>query len=236
MSDAVDTRSFYEGYAEAKGWTGDDSASQFPFFDHLADRAGMKPGRLLEVGFGEGSLLDWAKARGYHASGNDIIPSMVDAARKRGLDVRLGGLKAGDFAEKSFDWIVAMDVLEHLTTAEIIEHLSLFRALLRPGGKVVARFPNGASPFFGVHQFGDVTPLTPLSPESLGQLARKAGMQVSAELRIRPYPAGAAAKVKRWISYRARDVIELLAMTAYYGRRLTLDPDATVILEPAQRD
>lgn len=223
----------YEGYAEAKGWTGQESAAQFPFFDHLATLAGMKPGRLLEVGFGEGCLLDWAKARGYAATGNDILPSMVDAARARGLDVRLGELKAGDFPDRSFDWIVAMDVLEHLTTNQIIGHLTLFRALLKPGGKVLARFPNGASPFFGVHHYGDVTHLTPLSPESLGQLAARAGMVVSRELRLRPYPPGIGGKAKRWLSYRARDMIELLAATAYYGRRLTLDPDATVVLEPA---
>ena len=194
----------------------------------------MKPSRLLEVGFGEGCLLDWAKARGYQVSGNDILPSMVEAARNRGLDARLGELKAGDFPERSFDWIVAMDVLEHLTTDQIIAHLTLFRALLKPGGKVIARFPNGASPFFGVHHYGDVTHLTPLSPESLGQLAARAGMTVSCELRLRPYPPGLGAKAKRWLSYRARDVIELLAATAYYGRRLTLDPDATVVLEPAR--
>lgn len=229
------TADLYEGYAEVKGWTGQDSAVEFPFFDHLAMLAGMKPGRLLEVGFGEGFLLDWAKARGYDASGNDILPSMVEAARLRGLDVRLGTLKAGHFAERSFDWILAMDVLEHLTTEQIIEHLTLFRALLRPGGKVVARFPNGASPFFGVHQYGDFTHLTPLSPESLDQLAARAGMTVSQELRLRPYPAGLGAKTKRWLSYRARDLIEVLAATAYYGRRLTLDVDTTVILEPAYR-
>ena len=205
------TADLYEGYAEVKGWTGQDSAVEFPFFDHLAMLAGMKPGRLLEVGFGEGFLLDWAKARGYDASGNDILPSMVEAARLRGLDVRLGTLKAGHFAERSFDWILAMDVLEHLTTEQIIEHLTLFRALLRPGGKVVARFPHGASPFFGVHQYGDFTHLTPLSPESLDQLAARAGMTVS------------------------QDLIEVLAATAYYGRRLTLDVDTTVILEPAYR-
>ena len=154
-----DTAALYEGYAETKGWTGQDSAAQFSFFDHLAKLAGMKPGRLLEVGFGEGCLLDWAKARGYDASGNELLSSMVEAARRRGLDVRLGGLKAGDFAERSFDWIVAMDVFEHLTTDQIVEHLTLFRALLRPGGKVVVRFPNGVSPFFGVHQYGDFTHL-----------------------------------------------------------------------------
>ncbi len=147
--------------------------------------------------------------------------------------MRLGALKAGDFAERSFDWIIAMDVFEHLTTEQIIEHLTLFRALLRPGGKVVVRFPNGVSPFFGVHQYGDFTHLIPLSPESLGQLAARAGMTISRELRLRPYPTGLGARAKRWLSYRARDMIEVLAATAYYGRRLTLDPDATVVLEPA---
>ena len=42
----------------------------------------MKPSRLLEVGFGEGCLLDWAKARGYDVSGNELLPSMVEAARE----------------------------------------------------------------------------------------------------------------------------------------------------------
>ena len=137
---ATKSANLYEGYAEAKGWNGEDSVAEFPFFDHLATRAGMKPGRLLEVGFGEGRLLDWAKARGYHASGNDILTSMVEAAHSRGLDVRLGVLKAGDFAECSFDWIVAMDVLEHLTTEQIIEHLDSFPHAVeagRQGGRAV---------------------------------------------------------------------------------------------------
>ena len=30
------TADLYEGYAEVKGWTGQDSAVEFPFFDHLA--------------------------------------------------------------------------------------------------------------------------------------------------------------------------------------------------------
>lgn len=233
MSDPADTRSFYQGYAEAKGWTGQDSAAQFPFFDHLAAKAGLSPGPLLEVGFGEGALLDWAKARGYTACGNDIIPEMVTAGQKRGLDVRLGELKPTDHAPQSFQWIVALDVLEHLTTAGIVEHLAMFRTLLKPGGKVVVRFPNGASPFFGFHQYGDVTHLTPLTPELLGQLARKAGMEVTAELRLRPYPKSPGDRLKRWISYRARDLIELLAATAYYGRLVILDVDATLVLEPA---
>ena len=33
---AIDTAALYEGYAETKGWTGQDSAAQFSFFDHLA--------------------------------------------------------------------------------------------------------------------------------------------------------------------------------------------------------
>jgi 2-polyprenyl-3-methyl-5-hydroxy-6-metoxy-1,4-benzoquinol methylase len=233
MSNLDTARGFYEGYAQAKGWTGEDSASQFPFFDHLAGKAGLTPGRLLEVGFGEGALLDWAKARGYAACGNDIIPEMVEAGLKRDLDVRLGELGPTDHPPQSFQWIFAMDVLEHLTTAGIVEHLAIFRTLLKDGGKVIVRFPNGASPFFGFHQYGDVTHLTPLTPESLGQLARKAGMAITAELRLRPYPRSPSDRIKRWISYRARDLIELLAATAYYGRLVVLDVDATLVLEPA---
>ena len=231
----VGSRDFYNTYALRKGWAGIGTSEDVAYFDHLAAKAGIGPtGRSLEIGFGDGRLLDWARARGHDITGVEILPDMVEAAQRRGHRVQQGPLKPGMFPASSFDFIFVMDVFEHLTTAELLELLSLARALLRPAGKVIARFPNGKSPFFGDYQFSDVTHISCLTAASLDQIAERAGMRVTASLVIRPFPAGLKAKIRRWFAYRLRTIFEITVGLAYYGKRTSLDPNAVVIIEPAQ--
>ena len=68
-------------------------------------------------------------------------------------------LDLAQWADGSFDLVVAFDVLEHVPPAEALAFLRALLRVLRPGGCVLLRFPNADSPFGLAHQNADVTHL-----------------------------------------------------------------------------
>ena len=57
-----------------------------------------------------------------------------------------------------FDTVVAFDVFEHFALEEIEARLAALETMIRPGGHLLMRFPNGQSPFGLVLQHGDPDP------------------------------------------------------------------------------
>jgi cyclopropane-fatty-acyl-phospholipid synthase len=79
--------------------------------DEVQCTAGM---RILEVGCGNGNLLDEARRRGAQGVGVTISPEQVALCRRRGLDVRLIDYKLlGDEFTHQFDAVVANGPIEH---------------------------------------------------------------------------------------------------------------------------
>jgi 2-polyprenyl-3-methyl-5-hydroxy-6-metoxy-1,4-benzoquinol methylase len=70
-----------------------------------------KAGRVLDIGCGDGSFLDAARAMGWEAVGTDFDLTVVEQARKRGLEVYQGTL---DDVPGTFDAITLSHVIEHL--------------------------------------------------------------------------------------------------------------------------
>ena len=97
---------------------------------------------LLEVGCGNGKLLERMQNFGWQVTGTDFDDHAVAAARTRNLDVRAGPLAAQQFAQGSFDAIVLKHVIEHVP--EPVAELTLCASLLKPGGKLVLLTPNFA--------------------------------------------------------------------------------------------
>ncbi|MGQ9599811.1 MAG: class I SAM-dependent methyltransferase [Anaerolineae bacterium] len=104
---------------------------------------GQSPGRLLDVGCGDGDFLLAMQRRGWEAVGVDISPVAVALARQKGLDVFQGQLAEAGLPEDSFDLVTMWDVLEHLHDPGA--ELARIARLLRPGGRLVATFPNAHS-------------------------------------------------------------------------------------------
>ena len=75
----------------------------------------LSPGaRLLELGCGAGSLTYLLSQAGFDASGRELGPAAVELARRHfGIEVARGPLELAAKG-KSFEAIVAVDVLEHL--------------------------------------------------------------------------------------------------------------------------
>jgi 2-polyprenyl-3-methyl-5-hydroxy-6-metoxy-1,4-benzoquinol methylase len=145
-------------------------------------RAPEPGGRLLEVGFGDGSTLARMREMGWSVVGIETDPVSVANTRALGLDTRQGALKEHAFPDASFDAIYASHVLEHVH--DPLALLQECRRILKPGGSVVMTTPNLAS--WGHRRFKDGwIPLDPprhvmlFSPRNLRTLIGKAGFRTA---------------------------------------------------------
>ena len=153
-----------------------------------------RPGRLLDVGCGEGGFLEIARARGFDVTGLDLDAGNVAAARRRGLPVEHALLvdAAGELPPalrgQSYDWVTAFDVLEH--QSDPLAFLRAARRLLAPGGAVCGSVPNRDRLLVARdrrHNLGDLPPHHFLwfSIASLGATLRHAGFTSA---RVLPIP------------------------------------------------
>jgi SAM-dependent methyltransferase len=97
-----------------------------------------KPGeRILDLGCGDGALTQKLAASGASVVGFDASPSLLAAARARGLDVREGDGHALPF-DREFDAVFSNAALHWMTQPEKV--IDGVRRALKPGGRFVAEF------------------------------------------------------------------------------------------------
>jgi len=90
--------------------------------------------RVLDLGCG-GGVLALLKRKGVTLFGVDISDACAAASRKNGYDAAYTArLTALPFADKSFDYVVSLDVMGHVEFAEKDTVLAEIRRVLRPGG------------------------------------------------------------------------------------------------------
>jgi len=95
------------------------------------------PRRVLEVGGGPGELSErMQRELGAEVAFIDISPRMVELARERGVDARVGDVQDLPFADGVFDTVVAAWMLYHVP--DIDRALAEIARVLRPGGALVA--------------------------------------------------------------------------------------------------
>lgn len=160
---------------------------QLDYFQRYLPR---RPGRLLDVGCGNGVFLLRAQAAGWRVAGIEPDPRAVAAARRSGLDVQTGTLD--DFrANGVFDVATASHVIEHVH--EPGRFLEQIANVLRVGGTLWLATPNVAGPghrHYG-HAWRGLEPprhLTIFSRHALQQLLERVGFT---EIRFRRRGRGA---------------------------------------------
>lgn len=107
----------------------------------------LRPGRyesILEVGYGAGIFLPELARHADRLAGIDIHPESARVAamlERLGVeaDLREGTLFELPWEDGTFDGLVCLSVLEHLTELEAA--LNEFRRVLRPGAAAVLGFP-----------------------------------------------------------------------------------------------
>jgi SAM-dependent methyltransferase len=116
----------------------------------LGDRMRRPGSRLLDAGCGTGGFLRWALDTGAFASaaGVDVASSAIELARRRvpEADLRTSPLKKLPFADRSFDVVVANDVLQHIPEHDVASSLGELRRVLADDGAILVR-TNGARRF-----------------------------------------------------------------------------------------
>jgi SAM-dependent methyltransferase len=97
----------------------------------------VSPRRVLEVGCGPGEAAERIAAElGAEVIALDISPRMVELARARGVDARVGDVQELPFADASFDCALAAWMLFHVP--DLDRALAELHRVLVPGGHLVA--------------------------------------------------------------------------------------------------
>lgn len=144
-----------------------------------------KDARILDIGCGYGEFLYFLQSQGYsNLRGIDLNRQHVRTGRAFGVR----NLWCGDSREflkttrRSFDFISALDVLEHIPKGEVLHFLRLIRRALVPGGIFLCQVPNLAG-FYTPLFYMDFTHETPFTAASLKQALQLAGF---ADVNVRP--------------------------------------------------
>ncbi len=111
----------------------------------------LPPGKILDVGCGNGDRLARFRILGWDAQGQEVDPKAAAEARRiSGVPVHLGRLEEAGFPDGSFDAITMNHVIEHVH--DPVSLLQECRRILRIGGTLVITTPNAES--YGHDRFG----------------------------------------------------------------------------------
>lgn len=146
-------------------------------------------GRALELGCGDGVMLDTLRSRGWQVCGTERTDAMAATARER-YGIRMyvdpDGPQPG---QDRFELIVLFQVLEHL--GDPVAALSRARSLLADHGRIVVGVPNRGSwqaACGGGDWFHLDVPrhLVHFTPASLAAAASRAGLRIEAVSFVSP--------------------------------------------------
>lgn len=117
---------------------------------HLTRSRVGAPGRLLDIGCGNGAFLARAADAGWKVQGCEVDSKAVAACRSLGIDMIEGDAFAPQLAEQSFDVITMSHVIEHVHDQPAL--LQRAHDLLHTGGWLWLACPNPQS--MGQQTFG----------------------------------------------------------------------------------
>lgn len=145
-----------------------------------------KGAKILDIGTAGGAFLEAAEKYGYKATGIEPSAYLVEAGKKRGLDIVQGVIQNHRFENQSFDMVCLWDVLEHVTDPK--DMLRCIKPLLKPNGVLLINYPDigtwqaklAGKRFWwllSVH-------LLHFSPKSIRYVAEQTGFRVE---KLKPY-------------------------------------------------
>ena len=172
---------------------------------------------ILDIGCGRGLLLSRLQRFGYTAlRGVDASPSQY---QHRVTDITelcdaMEALRA--ISTGSQDVVIAFDVIEHLSTKDLLSLSAEVYRVLRTTGRWVVHVPNGSG-LFGTHAlYGDLTHERAFTQSSLNQLAEISGFRRIAAFEDVPCRHGVLSWC-RWLVWRIGRVFLLFLWAAETG-------------------
>lgn len=109
---------------------------------------GVRPGRFIEVGVGQGYVSECLLRMGWSGTGYELDPSSVESARGRNSSAISGGrydVVVGDWlgspVSARADLVISSMVLEHLTDDQELAYFRRCRESLNAGGRCIVLVP-----------------------------------------------------------------------------------------------
>lgn len=190
------------------------------------------PKQVLEIGFGAGEFMVFAREQGMEIHGVELIPELVEEARRNEFPAEMI-----DFANEEtengwrrFDLVVMFDVIEHIPRGNSQIFWKNIGRALKEGGFVLCRFPNGNSPFSLPYYNGDLTHQVWLNATSLEQQLLGTDLALVAFDNAARVASGKLRLLKRML-FVVRSVTEWLVGLTYHGCRFPMDPNAVALLK-----
>ncbi len=185
--DRLLARLYDEDFYVSTGWSYQALASRVIELNQSGRRRRVeryvRPGRLLDIGSGDGSFVHHMARHGWDATGIDPSPAALEFTRltPNGGRFLQGSLEDFDGAPRSLDLVTMWQVLEHVGEPRPL--LRRCRELLRPGGLFVASVPNiegWSSRLTGERWWGLDVPrhVVHYAPATLGRVVGRAGLRV----------------------------------------------------------
>jgi len=130
---------------------------------------------VLEIGYGNGSFLDFSRTIGWNISGVETIPELINRASHNNFEV----FKNIDDVQNKYDLIVAFDVLEHIESKDLGFFLEKIKRCLKSNGEFIFRTPNGSSPLGLANQHGDVTHVNIITQSKMHYWANSSNLNLN---------------------------------------------------------
>lgn len=136
--------------------------------------------KILDIGCGSGQYLKFLQNKGFEVFGVDhSLEAVKMAAKNRIIVVKASATKL-PFKTASFDLVLAISLIEHLSKRDAKKFISEVNMVLKPGGSFFLVTPNFASPLRliqGKNWFGysDPTHINFFTPASLSKTLRLQG-------------------------------------------------------------
>lgn len=151
-------------------------------------------GRVLEIGAGRGELQQLFRESSILASGVDLDPAMVQLCQEKGLDVVFAnGLQyLAQVPDRSLGGVIAVQVVEHLTSEQLEKLFALCASKVEVGGRVIFETINPKSVLaLSSNYFRDPTHVFPQHPDTLSYTMSLAGLRVIETRYLSAVPEGA---------------------------------------------
>ncbi|MGC3961840.1 MAG: class I SAM-dependent methyltransferase [Rhodocyclaceae bacterium] len=223
--------SYGERYAAWKGWEpaqfGTCQASTARQFSAELARLPLpaRPLHVLDVGFGNGAFIGWARKAGHRCDGVELNPVLRELAQRNGVST-FDDLAA--VPDATYDLVTAFDVCEHIDVLDLVPFFVDARCRLTPQGVMLVRMPNGDSPLSGIYQRGDITHRTAIGSGMLRQIADQADMR----LLFVGAPARAGDGLRQQVRDFGRQCVEYVIGRLYYdGQIVTFDPNLVAAMQ-----
>jgi cyclopropane fatty-acyl-phospholipid synthase-like methyltransferase len=192
---------------------------------------------ILDIGCGHGAFLYFLKEKGYkNLKGLDISHEQVSMAHELGLNNVSHSNLLEDLPklpEKSYDVIIAFDIIEHFTKDEIFKILESSCKILKSGGKLILHIPNGEAIFSGRIFHGDFTHEACFTRSSLKQILTSCNFSNISFYEDKPIVHGVKSLIRSIIWFISRNIFRLIYMaeTGNIGEDLVLSSNILCVCQ-----